>query len=448
MAGMDVRGFLARLEAMGELHTVAAEVDPVLEIAEITDRQSKSPEGGKALLFCCVKGSRFRAATNLFGSPARMAAALGMPNLDALTGVMEALLARPEAAPAPISVERAPCQERVEHDPDLGIYPFLKSWPGDGGRFLTLPLVFTRDLDSGTPNCGMYRVRIFEKRSAGIRWRQGSGGHAHYLQYLAAGRPMPVAIALGGDPALTLAASLPLPESLDELRFAGFLRGEPIEMVSCMTSGLLVPAGAELVIEGFITPGETRREGGFGNHTGFYDQGEEVPVLHVTCITQRGDLIYPATVVGPPPMEDCYLAKAAERLLLPLSRRLCPEIADICMPVEGIFHGCALIAIKKSEPGQGRRVLEALRRDGWLRRGKLLVVVDAVEAGLTLSGGFWQALNCARFPDDLLIADGCLGIDATAKFPEEGEGRELVELQKDGAVTALVRSRWHEYGFR
>lgn len=446
MAYTDLRGFLARLDAMGELLRVDAEVDPLLEIAEITDRQSKGADG-KALLFSRVKGSRFPVATNLFGSESRMAAALQVASLGSLTRLMEELLARPEAAPAPVAVRRAPCQEVVERDPDLGLYPFLQSWPGDGGRFITLPLVFTGDPDSGALNCGMYRVRIFDSKCAGIRWKERSGGHSHYLKYLKAGRSMPVAIALGGDPALTLAACLPLPEPFDELGCAGYLRGEPVQTVTCLTSALRVPAHAELVIEGFVEPGETRWEGGFGNHTGFYDKGEDVPVLRVTCVTHRGDLIYPATVVGPPPMEDCYLAKAAERLLLPFSRRQCPEIVDITLPLEGIFHGCAVVAIRKSAPGQGRRVLESLRGSGWLKMGKLLVVVDATDAALTLPGAFWQALNGARFPHDLVVADGCLGIDATRKFPEEGGPRELQELRQDPSVSALVERRWREYGF-
>ena len=258
---------------------------------------------------------------------------------------------------------------------------------------------------------------------------------------------MPVAIALGGSPLLPLAASLPLPEPFDELGFAGFLGGRPIETVSCLTSALRVPAHAELVIEGFVAPGDTAAEGKFGNHTGSYDAGEVVPVFRVSCITHREDLIYPATVVGPPPMEDCYLAKAAERLLLPFSRSQCPEIVDITLPIEGIFHGCAVVAIKKSFPGQGLRVLESLRAGGWLKKGKLLVVIDAGDAAMTLSGACWQALNGVRFPDDLVIGEGCLGIDATRKFPGEGGAPELDELRQDPSVSALVRKRWREYGF-
>lgn len=447
MACRDLRDFLARLDALGELQRVDVEVDPDLEIAAITDRHSKAPGGGKALLFNRVKGSRYPVSTNLFGSYARMAAALDVESLGELSCRTESLLNHPEAAPPPVSVDCAPCQQVVQQVPDLLNYPFLTSWPGDGGRFITLPLVFTRDPETGATNCGMYRVRLFDDRTAGIRWKRGSGGFGHHEKYAAAGLKMPVAIAVGAGPSLTLAASLPLPEPFEEISFAGFLDGEPVEMVSCLTSDLSVPARAELVIEGYIEPGLTRAEGRFGNHTGRYDPGEDVPVLNVTCITHRSDLICQATVVGPPPMEDCYLAKAAERLLVPFSRRDCPEIVDITLPMEGIFHGCAVIAINKSAAGQGRRVLEALRSSGWLKKGKLLVVVDASDAALTLSGAFWQALNGAEFPRDLMLSDGYLGIDATRKFPEEGGERESEELRQDPSVNDLVQRRWQEYGF-
>ncbi len=446
MAFRDLRGFIARLEAAGELLRVGAEVAADLEIACITDRQSKLAGGGKALLFEKVKGSGFTVATNLFGSAKRMALALEVEDLASLSGMMEQLLLFPQKAPPPLSVERAPCQEVVQREPDLAAYPFLRCWPGEQGPFITLPLVFTRDPDTGAGNCGMYRIRIFGDDAAGIRWKRGSGGFGHYEKYQAAGKRMPVAIAVGADPALVLAASLPLPESMDEISFAGFLRREPVEMVRCLDSDLQVPAHAELVIEGFIEPGETRSEGPFGNHTGSYDRGEEVPLFRVSCITRRHEPVCQATVVGPPPMEDCWLAKAAERLLLPLSRGQCPEIVEMVMPVEGIFHGCALVAIEKSAPGQGRRVLETLRSGGWLKKGKLLVVVDAAEKALTLSEGFWRALNAVRFPRDLVVTpDGCLGVDATRKLPEEG-GESSQQLRQDTGVSALVEKRWREYG--
>lgn len=447
MAIRDLRGFLVELDTAGELQRVDAEVDPELEIACITDRQSKLPGGGKALLFGCVKGSPHPLATNLFGSPLRMALALQVENLSQLTGKMEHLLESPDLAPAPCLVRHPSCQEVVCRTPQLGSYPFLKSWPGEQGRFVTLPLVFTRDPETGAANCGMYRVRIFDDRSAGIRWKPGSGGHTHWGKYRDAGKPMPVAIAVGAAPALTLAAALPLPQWLVEVAFAGYLEGAPVEMARCLESDLMVPALAEMVIEGVIEPGETRAEGPFGNHTGAYDPGEEVPLLRVTCITHRKDPICQATVVGPPPMEDCYLAKAGERLLLPLLRRDCSEIVDLVMPLEGIFHGCAIVAIEKKAPGDGRRVLEKLRSGSWLKRGKLLVVVERPEGELTLAEGFWQALNSVKFPRDLVVTpDGCLGVDATGRFLEEG-GLASDKVRQDASVSARVEQRWREYGF-
>lgn len=446
MACKDLRGFLARLAATGELQRVELEVDPYLEIAAITDRHSKSPQGGKALLFKNVKGSRFAVATNLYGSASRMAEALQLESLGELTARMEQLLADPAAAPLPVVVADAPCQEVVRRVPDLDSYPFLTNWPGDGGRFITLPLVFTVDPETGAANCGMYRARLFDDATLGIRWKRGSGGFSHYQKYAAAGLPMPVAIVVGAAPALTLAATLPLPDPFEELSFAGHLGGEPVQTVQCLSSDLMVPADAELVIEGLVQPGVTRPEGRFGNHTGRYDEGEEVPVLRVSCITHRAEMICQATVVGPPPMEDCYLAKAAERLLLPLTRKLCPEIVDLLLPIEGIFHGCAIVAIRKTLPGQGRRVLESLRQEGWLKNGKIVVIVDATDAPLSISESFWRAVNCAGFPRDLVVGAGCIGIDATRKFPEEGEPNSE-ELKPDPSVIALVLRRWRDYGF-
>lgn len=446
MSHTDLRAFLERLNSLGELHTVAAEVDPHLEIAEITDRQSKSPGGGKGLLFTTVKGSGFPVVTNLFGSAARMAAALDLPDIASLTGRMEELLDQPALAPAPVLNPHPPCREVVQGTPDLLRFPFLKSWPGDGGAFITLPLVFTRDPETGRGNCGMYRVRIFDGASAGVRWKKGSGGWLHAAKYAAAGTRMPVAVAVGGPPALTFAAALPLPEPLDELSFAGFLDGAPLAMARCLSCDLQVPAGAELVIEGYLDAGITRPEGPFGNHTGSYDPGEEVPLLRVTCVTHRAGPIYPATVVGPPPMEDCWLAKGAERVLLPLSRRACPEIVDISLPLEGIFHGCALVAIDKRAPGQGRGVLERLREAGWLRHGKVLVVLDAEPGADPFAGALWRVLNHAEIPSDLLLGEGRLGIDATRKVPGE-RGEAPPPLEKDPGVTERVARRWREYGF-
>lgn len=485
MAYQELREFLDELEKTGELHRVRVEVDPMLEVAEITDRMSKSPAGGKALLFERVKGSRFPAATNVFGSYRRVCAALGVERLADLTlRVAELLDQVPADSPpdkiialsgspgfarfSPEPVAGGPCQEVVEPIPDIASYPILKSWPGDGlpghdGRFITLPLVFTRDRESGLANCGIYLVQVLSNDTVGIRWRPGSGGYAHWQKYRSRGERTPVAIALGGDPALTVAAAAPLPCGIDEMQFAGFLRGRPVEMVQCRTSGIMVPADAELVIEGEIDPSETCRGGVFGNHTGFYSPSPELPVMRVTCITRRREPVFPATVVGPPPMEDCYIAKAAERLMLPFTRIGLPEIVDINLPLEGIFHGAAIVSIDKRYPGQARRVMEALWGKGWLSASRLLVVVDADLELRDLSRTFWKLLNSVDWRRDLVIADppagetgnipfypfgGRLGIDATRKLPEEGLGGGWPrEIAMDEAVRELVGKRWREYGF-
>lgn len=486
MAYQELREFLDKLEEMGELHRIRVEVDPVLEMAEITCRVSKSPAGGKALLFERVKGSRFPAATNVYGSYRRVCAALGVAELAELTRRVEELLchvrtgvdadtvAALAASPGfagflPEPVATAPCQEVVETVPDLAAYPILKNWPGDGlpgydGRFITLPQVFTRDPATGFANCGIYLVQVFSGKTVGIRWRAGSGGAEHWLKYRARNERMPVAIALGGDPALTFSAFTSLPAAIDEMQFAGFLRGKSVQMVKCLTSDIMVPAGAELVIEGEIDPGEMRPGGAFGNHTGFYVPTLDLPVMRITCITRRRKPIFPATVVGRPPMEDCYMAKAVERLMLPFVRLALPEVVAINLPMEGIFHGAALIAIDKRCPGQPREVMQKLWSQGWLAGARLLVIVDADLDVQDLSRTFWKVLNNVDWRRDLILADssaerdpvpgnpvpfgGRLGIDATRKMPGEGlAGPWPQELAMDEAVMELVGKRWREYGF-
>ncbi len=473
MAYRNLRGFLDKLEALDELRRVRAEVDPVLEIAEITDRMSKSPDGGKALLFESVKRSAFPVATNLFGSHRRICAALDVAELGDLTRRMEGLFRQLQAAAPTMDLESlpaipefssfapelqpaAPCREVVDYEPDLGQFPFLKNWTGDGrpehdGRFITLPLVITADPDTKESNCGMYRVEPFGRDTAGIHWRRSSGGAGHYRKYLERGERMPVAIAIGGDPAVIFAASLPLPTGLDEMHVAGFLRQEPTRLIPCLTNGLLVPAEAELVLEGYVEPGETAMGGAFGNHTGFYAPPGEVPVMHVTCVTRRPDMIYPATVVGRPPMEDCYLAKAAERVLLPLMRLELPEIVDINMPMEGIFHGCAMVAIEKHREGHPREVMEALWRKGWLACSRLLVIVDAGLGVDDISLVAWRVVNVVDWKRDLVIGEptddvplGRLGLDATGKAGADGKQPE--GIARDPAVVGMVEKRWHEYG--
>lgn len=473
MAYRDLRVFLDKLEALGELHRVHVEVDPALEIAEITDRVSKSLSDNKALFFESVKGSMFPVVTNIFGSLRRICMALEIGELNELTRRMEGLFrqidadlssAKMAALPdvpefqsfAPEHVAAGACQEVVEFSPDLARYPILKNYSEDGqpehdGRFITLPLVITSDPDNGEANCGMYRVEVFGRDSAGIHWRMESGGAGHYRKYLERGERMPVAVVVGGDPAVIYAASAPLPQNIDEMQLAGFLRGEPVRLVKCLTSSLMVPAEAELVLEGFLEPGEDGRGGAFGNHTGYYTAPHNVPMVHVTCITRRRDMIYPATMVGRPPMEDCFMAKATERLLLPIIRVELPEITDINLPMEGIFHGCAMVALDKRHPGHPREVIEALWAGGWLADARLIVVVDADMDVHDLSLIAWKVLNIVDWRQDLVVSAtdrktvplGRLALDATRKVNEAGDRREIARGRE---VSLLVENRWREYG--
>jgi 4-hydroxy-3-polyprenylbenzoate decarboxylase len=486
MAFLDLREFLDRLERDGELRRICVEVDPVLEIAAITDRVSKTPGGGPALFFERVRRSRFPVATNLYGSRRRVCTALGVDDLSVLSRRMAELLqqagvgagqdagqtlagSKDFARFQPMTVPRGACQEVIEQTPDLGAYPILKSWPGDGrpggdGRFLTLPLVVTQDPDTGCANCGIYLVQVLSSDAVLIRWRPGSGGAGHLAKYRKKRERMPVAIVLGGDPAAVFAGMLPLPAAVDEMQFAGFLRGAPLDTVRCRTSDLMVPAHAELVIEGFVDPQETSEGGFFGNHTGYYVPTGELPVMRIACITRRREPVFPATIVGRPPMEDCHMAKAVERLMLPFTRLELPEIVEINLPLEGIFHGAAVVAIDKKSPGQGRRVMNTLWAKGWLSSARLLIVVDRDVDVHDPSHVFWKVLNSAEWTRDLVMAPpeeragrpdsglpfgGRLGVDATRKLPGEGfTGSWPMEVEMDEATRELIGKRWQEYGFR
>jgi len=487
MAYKDLRNFIAVLEKKGLLQRVAVEVDPLLEISEITDRMCKSPKGGKALFFEKIKGSAYPVITNLFGSFERMALALEVERLDDIAGRIEALLN--QAPPKtffeklallptlfefsnylPRKVRRGPCQEVIEQgDPDLSKFPIIKCWPGDGqptdeGRFITFPMVFTKDPERGHPNCGMYRIHVYDKTTTGMHWHIHKDGARHYDRYKALGKKMPAAIAVGSDPAVIYAASAPLPESIDEMLFAGFLRREPVEMVKCITSDIEVPANSELVIEGYLEPGEMRIEGPFGDHTGFYSSADYYPVFHVSCITHRKDMIYPATIVGKPPMEDCYMGKATERVFLPLIRLDFPEIRDINLPMEGVFHNAALISIKKSYPGHAKKIIHGLWGKGQMMFAKLLIIVDSDVDVQNVSYTAWRVLNNVDWKRDVVIAEGPLddldhaaswprygskmGIDATRKTREEGMMRDWPEeLFMSEEIRKLVDRRWREYGF-
>ncbi len=446
MAWKGLGEFLAALEEQGELHRVAARVDPDREIAEITHRVCKSPHGGKAILFSSVQGSNFPLVTNIFGSPQRMALALGVDSLDDLVRLMAVHLERLEqySPPPPALLSDPPCREVVESSPDLTALPLLRGWPGDGalsgGGYLTLPLVCTADAVTNIMNCGIYRVQVIASDRAVVGWHPASDGERHCRQYLESGRRMPVAIVLGGAPELLFAASFSLPGLPDEFSFAGMLRNEPVELTRCLTSDLLVPAFAEVVIEGYLEPGETVMEGPFGNHTGFYAPARFAPLLRVTALTRRRTPVIPATVVGPPPQEDCWLAKAAERLMLPWLQCRFPGIVALSMPLETIFHRAAIVGVDTALCGSVLELIRRLWEEGPLRRARVMIVVDA-DAGVDPAGAWWRALNSAQWERDLIFShDGSLlGLDATRK-PEQGCPLERSETKE------LVTRRWPEYG--
>lgn len=478
MAYQDLRAFMSALEQRGWLKRITTGVDAELEITEITDRVCKA--GGPALLFENVRGYNIPVLTNAFGSPERMRLALETEDLDSIGAELLNILQPPElpvtlldklkALPKlaqlssyiPKNVKNGPCQEVVvRDDPSLDMLPVLKCWPEDGGPFITLPLVFTRDPQTGRRNAGMYRMQVYDGRTTGMHWHIHKDGAAHYRRVR---EPLPVAVAIGADPAVIYAATAPLPAGIDEMLFAGFLRKEPVELVRCMTVDLEVPARAEIVLEGYVNPEETHLEGPFGDHTGYYSLAGQYPVFHLTCITHRKNPIYPATIVGRPPMEDAYLGKATERIFLPLIRLQLPEIVDMNMPFEGVFHNCVLVSIKKSYPGQAKKVMCALWGMGLMMLAKLIIVVDAEVDVQNVSEVMWRVFNNIDARRDALIVDGPLdaldhssplphygskmGLDATRKWPEEGHTREWpADIEMSNDIKELVDRKWQSYGF-
>ncbi len=474
---MDLRRFIELLEREGELVRVKAEVDPYLEMAEIADRASKAH--GPALLFERPKAaagpSGIAVLMNQLGSYRRLELALGAP-LDeiadrisglldlqvpsGLVGKVKALGQLKELASfAPKTTKKVLFREVVIEPPDLTRLPVLTTWPGDGGPFITLPIVVTKDRE-GRRNAGMYRLQVFDGQTTGMHWHVHHDGAANFRE---ADDRLEVAVALGTDPALTYAATAPLPAGVSEFMFAGFLRGEPVELAPCATVDLEVPADAEIVLEGYVEKGETRLEGPFGDHTGYYSLTDQYPVFHLTAMSHRRDPIYPATIVGRPPMEDVFLGKATERLFLPLLRLVQPEIVDMDLPIEGVFHDCAIISIRKSYPGQARKIMSAVWGMGQMMFTKFVVVVDEHVDVHDYSEVTWRVFNNVDPRRDCVIVDGPLdvldhssplprygakmGIDATKAWPEEGHGREWPEeLVMDPAVKARVDTRWAELG--
>jgi 4-hydroxy-3-polyprenylbenzoate decarboxylase len=453
MAYTDLREFVAALEKHGELKRVAVETDPILEITEFANRAVKG--GGPALLFERPKGYDVPVLINAFASMRRMEIALEVESVDTVArriseflemrapeGFIGKLKMLPKLAEMgsffPRTVSKGPCQEVVKTDGfSLFDYPVLKCWPEDGGRFITLPMVFSRNPDTGKRNCGMYRMQIYDDRTAGMHWQTHKQGAEHYRRMGSRGASrMDVAVAIGADPAAIYSAILPLPPDLDEMMIAGFLRNSPVDMVKCRTCDLEVPAQAEIVLEGYVELGELRTEGPFGDHTGFYSLADEYPVFHVACITQRRNPIYATTIVGPPPMEDYYMGKAIERIFLPLMRLQLPEVRDIAMPAEGIFHNLILVSIRKSYPGQARKVMSAIWGLGQAMFSKCIVVVDEDVDVQNTSEVAWKALNNIDPERDIQFVLGPvdsldhasrlpnygskMGVDATRKWPEEG----------------------------
>ena len=476
MPARDLREWIALLERERELVRVDAEVDPHLEVTEIVQRTVRA--GGPALLFERPKGSRLPLLINQFGTERRMCLAFGVERLDdvaqKLADVLE--LQPPEGLAAkvrglrtlksiadsrPRTVKRGACQEIVLRgdDVDLGALPVQTCWPGDAAPFITLPAVITRDPRTGQRNVGMYRLQVLGPRSTAMHWQIHKDGRADYL--FSEGR-LEVAVALGLDPVSAYAASAPLPKHIDELMVAGFLRGEPVDVVRGVTVDLEVPAHAEIVLEGYVEQGDLAEEGPFGDHTGFYTPAEPFPVFHVTALTMRRDAIYPSIVVGKPPQEDAWLGKATERIFLPAVRMSVPEIVDYDLPVAGAFHNLCIVSIRKAFPGHARKVMHALWGLGMLSLTKGIVVVDEhVDVHDYAQVMFYVGANVDPKRDVVLtegpldhldhaptlqFVGGKLGIDATAKGPAEGTREWPPEIEMSPDVRELVDRRWAEYG--
>jgi 4-hydroxy-3-polyprenylbenzoate decarboxylase len=518
LAYKDLRDWISALDRAGELKQIQVEADPILEVTEIADRVSKSKggkPGGPALLFENLKGHHgSKLLINQFGSERRMQMALEVNSLDEIAGrirellnlkspegFLEKLKMLPMLAEMgkffPKLVPTGPCKEVIKRDSfSLLDFPILKCWPQDGGRFITLPCVITRDPRTGKRNVGMYRMHVYDERTTGMHWQRQKVAAEHYRERLRMGaaagssgverssavdimarssggsmlaegdRPsgkMDVAVAIGTDPALTFSAIVPAPPDVEEFIIAGFLRQQPVELVKCETVDLEVPANAEIVLEGYVQLDELRPEGPFGDHTGFYTLEDDYPVFHVTCITHRKDPIYATTIVGKPPMEDAWMGKAVERIFLPLMKLTIPEIVDVNLPVEGVFHNLMIVSIRKSYPGQARKVMNAVWSLGQAMFTKCIVVVDEdvnvhdigevtlkvfnnidPERDIQFTLGPIDSLDHAsRLPN----YGSKMGIDATRKWSTEGFSRHWPdEIRMDPRVKDLVNKKWKSLG--
>ncbi len=483
----DLREFISRLERERELKRISVEVDVDLEITEIADRVSKS--GGPALLFEKPHSAKDGVAyalpllINAVGSKRRLELALGVDSIEDVARRMEELLEMkppegffdkmkmlPKLAElgsfTPKTVKTGPCKEFVaRQNVSLASLPIMKCWPQDGGRFISWPMVVTRSPKNGRRNVGCYRMQVFDERTTGMHWQIHKGGAEHFrwLERQGKGRRMDVAVAIGADPVTMLAGVLPLPEDLDEFLFAGFLRQEAVELVKCETVDLEVPAHAEIVLEGYVDLDDIRTEGPFGDHTGYYSLEDKFPAFHVTCITHRKDPIYVSTVVGRPPMEDYWMGYAVERLFLPLMKKQLPEVVDMHMPAEGVFHNLLIVAIRKSYPGHARKLMNAIWGLPGAMFTKCIVVVDHDVNVHDVREVAWKALNHIDPERDIQFTLGPvdqlehasrlpnfgskMGIDATHKWPSEGFSRPWPdEIKMDPEVRKKVDALWKTLG--
>jgi 4-hydroxy-3-polyprenylbenzoate decarboxylase len=454
--------FINQLEHLGDLRRIEAKVSINGELAAIVRKISQQPKGGPALLFMRPDASPFPVAANLFGSRQRMRLALGVDRLDYMTGELKPIISsltdiniknigrliasHPQVdCCKPVTLPDGPCREDLELGADLLRLPFPQNWPEDGsasgtGRYITLGQVFTTSPDGSSPNCGIYRCQIYNSHTLAIRWQEMSGAWLHHKQFVARNERMPVAIAVGGPPSLTLTAAWPLPHGLDEVTCAGWLRHGPIPMVSCPHGPVQVPAEAEIVIEGFAEPGHPITEGPFGNHTGQYDPGGPAARITVTRITRRIAPIIPITVVGPPPQEDCWMMIGWERMLAAILPRLVPGVVDIRTPLPWVFRNSAVISVENSSPAMVRNIIESLWQLPWFSKARLLVIVDQQTNGSKLLDVAWAAVNRNNWQDSLIMDSkgSRLAIDATRQI--SGIGLADPENEK------LIETRWKEYG--
>ena len=476
----DLREFIAFLESKGDLRRISAPVSTELEMTEIAYRSLRAD--GPALLFENVVGHDMPVAINLFCSERRMNWALEVEDADALAARLEAMIEMVQGGPPqgvlnklrtlgrlvhvgafqPRTISNPPCQQVVLSGEEVDLYslPIIKCWPMDAGPYITLPLVITRDPETGTQNYGIYRMQVFDRNTTGMHWQTHKVGARHYR---ASTEKLEVAVALGGDPASIWTGSAPLPPDIDEMVLAGFIRDEGVELAQAVSVDLKVPAHAEIVLEGYVTPGEERTEGPFGDHTGYYSLAEPYPVFHVTTITRRHNPIYPTTFVGRPPTEDYWMGKVTERVFLPLIRLILPEVVDIKMPAEGIFHNLVIVSMKKEYPGHARKVMYGLWGLGLLSLTKVIVVVDDFVDVQNPSEVAWRVANNINPATDLVLVDGPIddldvasptprfgskvGIDATRKGPQEGYHREWPpDIEMSPEIRERVSARWAELG--